>query len=512
MPLDGGVKCRGGNRPRREAKRVKEEKKMSRLREKTTAILLIAVFLAATIPMLIAGIVTPDYIEDELYPGDVEEDTITVELPDRVPKGDVVFLFDTTGSMDGIIDDMQTKAVNLMNAIRTSITDTHFGVGSHGDYPDYYTSYGYADQYGYGLDYAFTLNQDITADTSVVETAIDDIVYTGGGDGPECISRAVWETLSYSWRDGAKRIVVYFGDAPPHSAPSGDTLKKPWATTENLFYGSYGGDPGPDEVIMNGDDLDFGPVVQQASSNHITFIVVDCQSSSTGSYADDTHNGMEYLAYMTGGSRFAYTATGIDTEIVNQINALATQPISVLTLSSASGWVAWTPTAYNNVPWGSTKTFDVTITIPGDATPDDYTIYIDVLADGVTLDTVEVLKHVLEPTIEVDIDIKPGSDPNSINTKNKKGVIAVAVFTTDDFDVSDIDHSTVVFGPDSAEPDHKNFCAHMEDIDGDGDLDVVYHFRCQETGLAPDDTEAYLRGLTNGGTPIEGVDSVRIVK
>lgn len=40
-------------------------------------------------------------------------------------------------------------------------------------------------------------------------------------------------------------------------------------------------------------------------------------------------------------------------------------------------------------------------------------------------------------TITVDIDIKPGSDPNSINLKSK-GVIPVAILTTDDFDAADV--------------------------------------------------------------------------
>lgn len=477
-----------------------------------TAVILTLTLLSSSI-LVVATVITPMFIEDSLYPGDIEEDVITVELPESVPKGDVIFLFDTTGSMNWIISNMQTKAITIMNGIRASINDTHFGVGSHGDYNGSYSSYNYTAMYGWPGDYAFTKNLDITGNTTTVQIAINNTVLTGGGDGPECISRAVWETLSYSWRDGAKRIVVYFGDAPPHSAPSGLTLKKPWNTTQNLFHSAYGGDPGPNGTMLDGDDLDFETVVQQAADNYITYICVDSQSATFPvNYTDDAHNGMEYLSNVTGGVRFAYNATGIDTEIVNQINALATQPISVLTLSSASSWVAWTPTAYNNVPWNSTQNFNVTITVPVTATPGDYTIYIKVVADGVTLGTVEILKHVLESTIEVDIDIKPGSDPNSINTKSKKGVIAVAVFTTDEFDVSDINHSTVVFGPNNATSAHKDFCAHMEDIDDDGDLDVVYHFKVQETGLSLGDVVAYLSGETLGVTPFEGSDSVRIVK
>jgi uncharacterized membrane protein len=51
-----------------------------------------------------------------------------------------------------------------------------------------------------------------------------------------------------------------------------------------------------------------------------------------------------------------------------------------------------------------------------------------------------------EPTPQpVTIDIKPGSDPNSVNCNNDKGVISVAILTTDDFDAATVDHSTVTF-------------------------------------------------------------------
>ena len=75
------------------------------------------------------------------------------------------------------------------------------------------------------------------------------------------------------------------------------------------------------------------------------------------------------------------------------------------------------------------------------------------------------------------IDVKPGSDPNSINLASN-GVIAVAIFTTDDFDASQVDASTVVFA--GANAVHSA----LEDVDGDGDLDMILHFRVQETNLA----------------------------
>jgi hypothetical protein len=79
--------------------------------------------------------------------------------------------------------------------------------------------------------------------------------------------------------------------------------------------------------------------------------------------------------------------------------------------------------------------------------------------------------------LSVQIDVKPGSDPNSINLASN-GRIAVAIFTTDDFDASQVDAGTVVFAGASA------VHSALEDVDGDGDLDMVLHFQVQETNLA----------------------------
>ena len=131
---------------------------------------------------------------------------------------------------------------------------------------------------------------------------------------------------------------------------------------------------------------------------------------------------------------------------------------------------------------------------------DDVRIYNRALAEC----EIQALAGVGTCVIPVEIDIKPGSDPNSINLKSK-GVVPVAALTTEEFDASTVGPNTVAFA--GAEPVR---CT-MEDVDGDGDTDLLLHFRTQDLDLDENSTEATLTGETTDGMPIEGTDSVNIV-
>jgi hypothetical protein len=110
--------------------------------------------------------------------------------------------------------------------------------------------------------------------------------------------------------------------------------------------------------------------------------------------------------------------------------------------------------------------------------------------------------------ITVAIDIKPGSFPNSINPRSK-GVIPVAILTTDTFDATTVDPTTVRFGATGTEAAPVKAALRKRDVDKDGDTDMMLHFKTQATGIVCGDTSASLTGETFSGQMIQGSDSIK---
>lgn len=107
--------------------------------------------------------------------------------------------------------------------------------------------------------------------------------------------------------------------------------------------------------------------------------------------------------------------------------------------------------------------------------------------------------------VQAVIDIKPGSYPNSINLRSK-GLVPVAMLSTENLDAYSVDPNSIQFA--GASPIRWV----IEDVDGDGNNDMLLYFRTAElSGLSGDSTEATLTGNTSDGAPFEGTDSVNIV-
>ncbi|MFC1874771.1 hypothetical protein ACFLY3_01260 [Chloroflexota bacterium] len=169
-------------------------------------------------------------------------------------------------------------------------------------------------------------------------------------------------------------------------------------------------------------------------------------------------------------------------------------------------WQKWDDTVWVTIAGVTEATLGSTNFVYGDqirvvCTPSDGT------EDGFTVESNEIDIT----SYSISIDVKPGSSVNPINL-GSQGVIPVAIITTEGFDATTVDAGTVRFGPGKAQAVHSA----IEDIDDDGDDDMILHFRTQDAGIEEDDTEVVLTGETVSGETVDarhftGTDTIWIV-
>jgi len=105
---------------------------------------------------------------------------------------------------------------------------------------------------------------------------------------------------------------------------------------------------------------------------------------------------------------------------------------------------------------------------------------------------------------QIAIDIKP----DSINPRSR-GKIRVAILTTGSFDAATVDATRVRFGPTGSEAAIVRSA--LQDVDGDGDVDLSLQFNTQATGINCGTTSGSVTGQTTDGTPIQGTASIKVV-
>ncbi|XP_069133586.1 uncharacterized protein [Argopecten irradians] len=127
--------------------------------------------------------------------------------PPMLPPGgllEIVFSFDTTGSMSSILEEVQGRLQDMIQRLQADIPGIRIGVIAHGDYCD---------------EKVFYLTKQLDLCTDVVELCnfVKGVEGTGGGDEDECyelILRMIRQ--NFSWTPASQRILVMIGDAKAH--------------------------------------------------------------------------------------------------------------------------------------------------------------------------------------------------------------------------------------------------------------------------------------------------------
>ncbi len=169
--------------------------------------------------MLVAGAgtayaapgVTPAEVTLDLAPGGSTTIAKTVSTPAIPPKPDITFLIDTTGSMGGVISNVQTNANTILSNVASAQPDAQFAVAEYRDMSD---------------ATSFRVAQNLTADQTDVTNGLNSLVASGGGDFPEDGINGLFQVASgaVDFRPNSSRMVLLIGDAPSHDPSNGHTL------------------------------------------------------------------------------------------------------------------------------------------------------------------------------------------------------------------------------------------------------------------------------------------------
>lgn len=112
----------------------------------------------------------------------------------------------------------------------------------------------------------------------------------------------------------------------------------------------------------------------------------------------------------------------------------------------------------------------------------------------------------------VPTDIKPGSDPSSVNVRRRSGLVPLVILSTPDFEApAAIEVASLRFGQTGFEDSIERCAPEGEDRNGDGLADLVCKARVADTALTCDSREGVLSGRLIDGTPIEGRHRLNVV-
>jgi hypothetical protein len=142
------------------------------------------------------------------------ENALQITLDDGAaaqPVLDLMFVIDTTGSMDDELRYLKTEISDVIGAISR-------------DNPGYTINLALLFYRDTGDDYV-TKYFDFTTDIAKQQANLSKQSANGGGDFPEAVDKTLAEAVAKNWSGGyATRLIFHVCDAPPHDTQENKTL------------------------------------------------------------------------------------------------------------------------------------------------------------------------------------------------------------------------------------------------------------------------------------------------
>ncbi len=306
--------------------------------------------------------------------------TVETSSDGVLPKLDVFFLADTTGSMGPAINDVKANAAAILSAIDANSSDSRYGAGDYKDFPDTVPP--------------FRLCSGITSNSAAVTGCINGWFAGGGRDTPEGQFFALDQIANGAagFRTDAVKVLIWFGDAPAH-------------------------DPVCSSLSGLGGDITEGSVTAGLSAAGIKVLAISTTTGADPNALDgNPAAGNDYvaacgapggssgqasrIAATTGGShQFGVAPGDLAQAIIDGLEAL---PVTVAPSASCPVGisVAFAPTSATVSP-GATASFDETVSVASGTPKGEYTCTVQFLVDGALLDSA------YEQTLTVTVPNKP---------------------------------------------------------------------------------------------------------
>lgn len=132
---------------------------------------------------------------------------------------DIVITFDSTGSMDGEIQQVKSKIERIGKVLFQMVPKTRISICTYRDSDDKYLVKGLP----------------LTSNLTEVIEYLEEIEAGGGNDIPEGVDAGLaWAIRQNSFRRTARKVILLFGDAPPHSQNFNRCLRLAAEFNENV--------------------------------------------------------------------------------------------------------------------------------------------------------------------------------------------------------------------------------------------------------------------------------------
>ena len=316
--------------------------------------------------------------------------TVVVVYETQVQMGDVVFILDETGSMQGTLDDVKDSFGDIADQAAALIPDLTFGVISFDDY-----NFG---TMGGGADKPFHPRQQQTTDLADVQSILDSLYAGGGWDWPESTIEALYQAATgagydqdcdgqFDAQDDVRPFVAWAGDA--FGGAVAGTFDPSVPGTGTLGGNGYRGGAVPifvystDATVRNATSTGQGPggCPFDATTWHLADALSDVNAKAIGVAAatsqplsamadiaittdswidldgDGSPGGDEWMVY----SSTSYNIVDQVLTAVEEFTLAVTYDLTMVTDDPDNVIVSHDPVAYYNVPALNTIEFELTL-------------------------------------------------------------------------------------------------------------------------------------------------------